>query len=390
MRKHVHRILLAQRDILSPQAVQAVTGALADLKNVVESKANKEELVKQMENLETVANKWLKPYPHAAWRENVEVLLVALAVAMGIRTFFLQPFKIPTGSMQPTLYGVNAENLINQPDFVIPTGLARLREWFEGISYIDIKAKADGVLEMVPDPVGIKLFNLWQTLTIGGKTHLIVLPPDYGSQRLQDQGRANLRIGREYRKGDQVVRMKIQSGDHLFVDRLTYNFRKPSRGEIVVFATAGTGVYQQDQFYIKRLIGLPNDTLSLVCKYDVQGAPGVPPNETVPVGYVAVNGQPLSAATPHFENVYSFSDAVRGSKSISFRENHYVGHAALARFSSGESIRVGDRQYFVMGDNTFNSADSRYWGEVPEQNVIGKSFLVYWPISSRFGWGHHR
>ena len=58
--------------------------------------------------LEKVANKWLKPYPNAAWRENVEVLLVALAVAMGIRTFFLQPFKIPTGSMQPTLYGVTS------------------------------------------------------------------------------------------------------------------------------------------------------------------------------------------------------------------------------------------------------------------------------------------
>ena len=65
-----------------------------------------------MENLEKAANKWLKPYPNAAWRENVEVLLVALAVAMGIRTFFLQPFKIPTGSMQPTLYGVTSRNLI--------------------------------------------------------------------------------------------------------------------------------------------------------------------------------------------------------------------------------------------------------------------------------------
>ena len=95
-----------------------------------------------MENLEKAANKWLKPYPNAAWRENVEVLLVALAVAMGIRTFFLQPFKIPTGSMQPTLYGVTSV-----PDFgrrtgleqaamanlVIPTGWTRVREWFGGL-----------------------------------------------------------------------------------------------------------------------------------------------------------------------------------------------------------------------------------------------------------------
>ena len=73
-----------------------------------------------MENLEKAANKWLKPYPNAAWRENVEVLLVALAVAMGIRTFFLQPFKIPTGSMQPTLFGVTSENLLDEAGFQDP------------------------------------------------------------------------------------------------------------------------------------------------------------------------------------------------------------------------------------------------------------------------------
>ena len=101
-------------------------------------------LEKQMENLEKVANKWLKPYPNAAWRENIEVLLVALAVAMGIRTFFLQPFKIPTGSMQPTLYGVTSQNLINEPSFRIPTGLTRVREWFAGVSYIHIVAENDG------------------------------------------------------------------------------------------------------------------------------------------------------------------------------------------------------------------------------------------------------
>ena len=104
MRKHVQKLLNHQRDILAPQTIEAVQTAMASCQQAVAEDADRPALEKQMENLEKVANKWLKPYPNAAWRENVEVLLVALAVAMGIRTFFLQPFKIPTGSMQPTLY----------------------------------------------------------------------------------------------------------------------------------------------------------------------------------------------------------------------------------------------------------------------------------------------
>jgi signal peptidase I len=55
---------------------------------------------------------------------------------------------------------------------------------------------------------------------------------------------------------------------------------------------------------------------------------------------------------------------------------------------------VPPNQYIVMGDNTLNSSDSRYWGSFPRENVIGRSFMVYWPIgaqdgrSSRFGWGN--
>src|SRR5207248_5698159 len=123
-------ILNHQRDILSPQAVAAVEGSMQDIEKAIAEHADKPALEKQMEKLETTANNRLKPYPHAAWRENVEVLLVALTVAMGIRTFFIQPFKIPTGSMQPTLFGVNSRNLMNEPDFKIPTGWARVREWF--------------------------------------------------------------------------------------------------------------------------------------------------------------------------------------------------------------------------------------------------------------------
>src|SRR5262249_24655811 len=102
MRKHVHKLLNHQRDILAQPAIQAIETGISDLRDAVTRRENDQALTKQMESLEQTANKWLKPYPNAAWRENIEVLLVALTVAMGIRTFFLQPFKIPTGSMQPT------------------------------------------------------------------------------------------------------------------------------------------------------------------------------------------------------------------------------------------------------------------------------------------------
>jgi len=389
MRKHVRRILSAQRDILSPQAMQAVSGALDELRTAARSTAGKAALLKQMDTVEAAANKWLKPYPHASWRENVEVLLVALAVAMGIRTFFVQPFKIPTGSMQPTLFGVTSENLMGRPDFKIPTGLARLEEWFQGISYIDIKARTDGALEQVSPPLGLPIFYFRQTLRIGGRVHTIWFPPDYGAPPNGTlQARAELRGGEVFQKGDPVVRLKAQSGDHLFVDRLTYNFRKPQRGEIVVFETSGIDRLAKDQqntFYIKRLVGLGGEHLMLKQDYTVTNVPRI---GDVPTGHLVVDGRELSGSTPHFENVYSFSNPPRRAESLPYMENHYYGHALIGELALNREYAVPPRHLFVMGDNTMNSSDSRFWGDFPSDHVIGKSFFVYWPITSRFGWGN--
>ena len=77
MRKHVQKLLNHQRDILAPQAIEAVQSAMAGCQTAVADNADTPALEKQMENMEKAANKWLKPYPNAAWRENVEVLLSA-------------------------------------------------------------------------------------------------------------------------------------------------------------------------------------------------------------------------------------------------------------------------------------------------------------------------
>jgi signal peptidase I len=420
MRKHVQHLLNAQRDILAPAAVSAVTLAMNQLRDTVAAGENTGKIRIKMDELDFAANKWLKPFPHALWRENVEVLLVAIGVAMAIRTFFLQPFKIPTGSMQPTLYGVTSMSDSSRTGFVseekdklhvqfneplqphtrliIPTGWKRIQEWFEGISYVHVVAKTDGELQAVEPPVRFLIFNLWQKLWIGGQSQIVWFPPDYGEQTLQMRAglrtRAGLREGQACQKGQDVAKIMVSAGDHLFVDRLSYNFRKPQRGEIIVFATAGIPEERRDacripgdQFYIKRLVGLSGEKLALVRDYTVVGTPQFG-GEGVSVGHLQINGQPLSAATPHFENLYSFPGVPTGTKTFPYQENQYYGHALINELGPGREFQVATNHLFVMGDNTMNSLDSRFWGDFPADSVIGKSCFVYWPITKRFGWGN--
>ncbi len=391
LRKNVQRLLDQQRDILSSQSVQAVQGAIQRLQDELGGKSDKPALEKEMAALEKTANQSLKPYPHAAWRENVEVLLVALAVALGIRTFFLQPFKIPTGSMQPTLFGVTSQRLGS--DFRKPTGWNRLREWFGGVSYVRVVAESDGTLEAVEPPWGLPIFKVWQKLVFAGKTYMIWFPPDYGAAPFGTlEVRAGLRPGQSFRRGEDIVHLRVQSGDHLFVDRVTYNFRPPWRGEIIVFETKGIpdelrlryGI-PGDQFYIKRLVGFGAETLSLQPDHLITGVPVL---GAVSVGHLVVNGQPLSPTTPHFDKLYSYSGASVSNRDLPFLENHYYGHALLGNLAAGLEFRVDPNHFYVMGDNTLDSLDSRYWCDFPQSYAVGKPFFVYWPITKRSGWGY--
>ncbi|NOS71147.1 MAG: signal peptidase I [Verrucomicrobia bacterium] len=381
MWKHVRNMLNGQRDILGWEPIKEVEKSLAELDEALKSGADKFKLDSKITELESAANKWLKPYPNPVWRENVEVLLVALAVAMGIRTFFAQPFKIPTGSMQPTLFGVTSENLIDRPELNFPTGLDRVREWLAGISYIEVKAKADGKIERVDKPVGIRVVDFYQTFYLGGVAHTIYMPPDFGSPPGgtletragwldQNSGRPTEQGTKLYHRGDVVARFKVQAGDHLFVDRLTYNFRKPTRGEIVVFSTAGIEEYKRsqwrmpdDQFYIKRMVALGDEKVKIGDDH-----------------HLIINGNRLDEKTAHFEKVY-------GSTAEDLRDG-YSGHLPMILFANGNDFQVRSNHFLVMGDNTGNSLDSRFFGDVDMDYIIGKELFVYWPLSKRFGWGH--
>ena len=301
------------------------------------------------------------------------MILVAVAVAMAIRTFFLQPFKIPTGSMQPTLFGVTSASLKEPGAITIPSALIRLYQAFvRGTFYHYQAAEDDGVLIHIGEPEHVMKFINKVRLTMrygsGEKTYQLWFAPD---ERFAE--RAGIQVGQTFHKGEAIVNFVETAGDHLFVNRLTYNFRQPKRGEIIVFETKGIEDPRmpQDQFYIKRLVALGGERVQI----------GDDRHLTLD------RTNRLDALTPHFENVYSFNPKEPP------QESHYSGHVNAPYLAplfqnKQEGFLVRPDHYMVMGDNTVNSFDSRAWGDFSRTNVIGKSCFVYWPISERFGWGH--
>lgn len=393
VRKHVWKIRCFQKDELGAAALAGIDGGLRDFDGVLRKGPTAEQLSAGLSALDATAQKWLRPYANAAFRENVEVFLVAIAVAMAIRTFFLQPFKIPTGSMQPTLYGVHFEDLRNRPDVEIPGFLGRIgAAVFRGDFYHVLVAEADGEVAKV-EPHRNIAFISYQDVVMryrdGGrsyeKTHRIWFSPVDGHegdlrhlQSVVGWDRPTpfipLSPGQPCQKGEVLLRLKDSAGDHLFVDRVTYNFRPPRRGEIIVFETRGIRDLPPDQFYIKRLVALGG--------------------ETVRIGddrHLIINGQRLDASTPHFEKVYGqmgpaaesrYSGHVNGTVAAASGRN--PGLASYFR-NSQEEVTLGKGRYMVMGDNTLNSYDSRGWGDFAATNVVGRYCFVWWPFTARWG-----
>src|SRR6266498_776929 len=128
MRRQVRKLVGAQRDLLSPEQIQEISKAARELGNAIATGDRLEGIEKRMKNLEQVANENLKPYPNASLRENIEVFLVTGAVVLALRTFFFQPMAIPSGSAQPTLWGITADNFLGQPEVKFPTGLEKFAQ----------------------------------------------------------------------------------------------------------------------------------------------------------------------------------------------------------------------------------------------------------------------
>ena len=384
-RRSILKLLHTHEDLIPEEEAVQIREKADILYKALHENKSKEEIDSAVEALEKDACAYIKPYPNATLRDTFEVALVAVAIALAARTFLIQPMKIPTSSMQPTLYGVTAENLKETSDAKIPNFLGRFVDtWVYGIDYHHLVAKCDGTLSAVEKPQTVFPFVKKQRFLIGNEWHTLWFPPtslpasgsavDYQALIYSD-----VQIGQSFKKGEDVIKLKVKTGDHLFVNRLLYNFRKPKRGEIIIFETSGIQGLQQDTFYIKRLVGTEDDNIRIGDDR-----------------HLIVNDKRVDASTPHFEIIYGFDP------SQPYVPNCYFGHVnakvsrennnymrMLPEFEdSTTTFHVRPKHSLAMGDNTMNSFDSRAWGDFETSKIIGRSGFVYWPISERWGWGY--
>lgn len=383
--KSVLKALRISEDLLTAEEISNIKEKDAQLRQALLSGSSEEELQAAIESVEQATNACIKPYPNATLRDIFEVALVTVAIALATRTFLIQPMKIPTSSMQPTLYGVTGTNLKNIPDAQIPGFFGRfVDKWFYGISYHHLVAECNGILNAIEPPQNVLPFVKKQRYLIGNKWHTMWFPPTtlpaYGSTvNYQAALYSGLKIGDAFKAGEDVIKLKVKTGDHLFVNRLLYNFRKPKLGEIIIFETSGIEGLQQDTFYIKRLVGNENDTISIGDDH-----------------HLVINGKRVDASTPNFEIIYGFDPKAP------YIPDHYFGHVnaqtsrengnnmnMLPEFEDANGVfKVPPKHVFAMGDNTMNSSDSRAWGDFERSKIIGRSGFIYWPISERWGWGY--
>lgn len=391
-----------RRDVLAAEELHELRQEKEGLKRLVHNKAVASDLKLGIESLEGVLRKTGGTfYPKNTLIEYVEFFLVAAIVILGIRAFFFQPFKIPTNSMWPSYNGMTGQvypsttdepgvaakglrfltqlavpHRIDAPiagevriplirsysdqrdevrDFLKPPAVVKGRKWL-------IFPTQKRVYEIYVDQTPVKV-------TVPGDFDLekVILDAFYnGSERfpLSEDfpmgGRVLLGTGKKVGVGDRILSFDIITGDQLFVDRISYHFVKPTVGDGFVFRTDNIPNLHRlmssgpkEQYYIKRLVGVPGDVLEI----------------REPVFYR--NGEPIEGA-PAFD-------------ANATQEGNFPGYRALGLLDTDKTFVMPPREYMALGDNSASSLDGRYWGTVPEKDVIGKPLFIYYPFNDHWG-----
>lgn len=168
------------------------------------------------------------------------------------------------------------------------------------------------------------LEQIWEALKIALMALAIVIPIRYF-------------IFQPFIVKGQSMEPGLQDGNYLIVDELSYRFRQPSRGEVVVFHYP----FSPAQRYIKRIIGLPGETVEI---------------EDNAIRVFSTDG-----------------------KEIILQESSYL--PITSQTLGGIKVILGEKEYFVLGDNRLFSSDSRSWGTLPRDKIVGRAILRLWPLT---------
>lgn len=399
------KFLNYKRDLMEPDRITEIESRRSDLKAAI--KAGDKETAKEAGKLlEKTCEQALPKYRSPnAFQENIEVFFVAIVVALGIRAYFLQPFRIPTNSMYPSLNGITGAAQVEKdwPSFPV----RMVQQATHGRNYFSLTAESDSKIAAITDyqymhffPRVRVQFTSGQVETFSGSATSLEQagltefydelikkqdPAAWGRLKhssIDDRADAYFRGSRTfgqplYKKysiegGTKILEGYTESGDLILVDKVSYHFRSPKQDEVFVFDTRGIEKIEEDNarnntppsHYIKRLIATPGQTISI--------QPVEHKNPDYPDGGIIVrNGQ--NADDPGIIRVQSL-------------ENGYNGYrlTGITNKTLDYKPSTGLSEYWAMGDNSYKSSDSRIWGSVKEYNVVGPAFLSLWP----FGSGH--
>jgi signal peptidase I len=392
LHKGVTRFLDYKKDLLPQAKVDEILSLRTKLEEAMKAR-DEHRLEELAKTINQTCERALPEARTSAWAENVEVFFVSIVIALGIRAYIAQPFQIPTGSMQPTLNGITAERTDEDPN---PGMMGKALGFFTGTTYLNAISDHDGYIDtrdpdmrdvleerhfLIFRPYCVLHFEDGHTLSINCPHRQLLdemrfltnlnLNAVSEAEHNPDM-RARMRLAQGARihikEGQVLARGLVHNGDHVIVNKFAYHFRRPARGEVFVFTTKNISFIEStrdfdpkwgSQHYIKRLVGLPGDTI------DVQSPE------------IIINGKKATEA--------GIRRVIDQRKPLSERYA-YHGYSPDHYIDLPVTLNKGqDEQYFAMGDNSYSSSDSRYWGPVPEQNVVGPGMFCYWPLTRHWG-----
>jgi len=360
-----------REDIAEPSELQALDESLTALNSAW--KGGDAATIQQTADVLSESISRLQPVrPFPRIRENIEILVVAIAVAMAFRTYFIQPFKIPTGSMQPTLNGITMEPPSKFRAFDnFPLKYLNLAIF--GNRPVKIRAPGSGTMRFIGNGdardlvLGLDKLGFVKSKQMEGSYPAAIYA-------LQGTG-LRFPIPRNFEKlfkngeavaaGEVIAIGNMRHGDHIFVDKVRYNFMKPRRGDIIVFDTHAIDFpnIRTNTFYIKRCVGLPGETISIQ-----------PPQ-------LLVDGEYVTEPYPFQRMLTETNAGYHGGYELATAPVQRRPALKLAT----DTLALGSGQYLPMGDNTLHSLDGRYFGAIEQEDLVGPAFAVYWPFGSHWG-----